>query len=152
MGLSSSVSSWLVGIPSVPAAAPAWPLVALDAFHPVADNTPCVTAGVLPPTAADLPPDAHVLKDTLSGVAPVLDDTPHPAVGVLLGVASVLDDTPHPAAGVFLGVASVLDDTPHPAVGIAPVLDDTPRPAAGVLPGVASVLDDLFPGIEQSVS
>ena len=70
MGSSSSVSSWAVGVPSVPAAAPAWPLVALDAFPPVADHTP------------------PVLDNTL----PLLDHTLCLAAGVLPGVTSVLDD------------------------------------------------------------
>ena len=79
MGSSSSVSPWSVGLPSVPAADPAWPLVALDAFLPVANDTPRPAAGVLPPAAADLPPVAPFLDDTLPGVAPVRDDTPSPA-------------------------------------------------------------------------
>ena len=65
MGSSSSVSPWSVGVPSVPAAAPAWPLVALDAMYPVVNNTPRPAAGVLPLAAADLPPVAPVLDDTL---------------------------------------------------------------------------------------
>ena len=77
----------------MPAVASAWPLVALDAFHPVADDTPRPTAGVLPLGAGVLPRVAPVLDDT----PPVLDDT-------LPGVAPVLDDTlssadvPSPAA------------------------------------------------------
>ena len=62
------MSPWSVGVPSVPAAAPTWPLVALDAFHPVADDTP---------------PD---LDDTLPGVAPVLNDTPRSTADIIPGV------------------------------------------------------------------
>ena len=69
---------------------PAWHLVALDAFPPVANDTPRLAAGVLPPGAADLPHVAPVLNNTLSGVDPVLDD-------ILPGIAPVLDDTPSPA-------------------------------------------------------
>ena len=54
-------------------------LVAFDAFHAVSENTPRPAAGVLPPTAADLPPVIPVLDDTVPGVTPVLDDTPSPA-------------------------------------------------------------------------
>ena len=74
----------------MPAAAPAWLLAALDAFHPVADDSPRPAAGVLRPTAGVLPPLAPVSDDTLHGVVPVLSDT-------LPGVGPVLDDTHSPA-------------------------------------------------------
>ena len=86
MGSSSSASLWSVGVPSVPAATPAWPSVAFGALHPVADSAPCPAAGVLP------------------GVAPVLDNTPRPAAGVLPPVGPVLDDTLPPAADVLPGI------------------------------------------------
>ena len=83
MGSSSNVSSWSLSIPSVPLAAayaaPAWLLVALDAFPPVADDTSRPAADVLPPAAADLPQVAPVLNDILPGVTPVLNETPSPA-------------------------------------------------------------------------
>ena len=71
------------------AADPVWPLVVLDALHPVADDTPRPAAGVLPSAAADLPHGAPVLDNALPGIAPILDDT-------LPGIAPVLDDTPSP--------------------------------------------------------
>ena len=85
MGSSSSVSPWSIGVLSLPAAAPAWPLVALDAFHSVADDTHVLD---------DTPP---VLDNTLPGVAPVLDDT-------LPGVPPVFNDALRPAADLFPGV------------------------------------------------
>ena len=98
LGSSSSVSPWLVRVPSVPTAAPAWPLVAPEASHPVADNTPCPHVGVL------------------SGVTPVLDYTPRPAACVLPGVAPVLDNTPP----VFDDNPPVLDNTPPPTADVLP--------------------------------
>ena len=112
------MSPWSIGVPLVPAADPAYPLVAVDAFHPVADDNPCPAAGVLPPATADLPPVAPVLDNILPGVTPVLDDT-------LPGVAPVLDDTLHPAAGVLRGVASALDDTPSPADDLPPTAEQS---------------------------
>ena len=88
MGSFSNVSTWSVGIPSVPLAAayaaPAWSLFALDAFHPVADDTPSVLNDTLP-----------VLTNTLFGVTPVLDDTARPAAGALPPVDPILDDHLH---------------------------------------------------------
>ena len=81
-------------------AAPAWPLVALDALRPVADDTPPPADGVLPgvaPVLDDISPRA-------AAVAPVLSDTPPPAAGVLPGVAPVLDDTSSSTAGVLPGI------------------------------------------------
>ena len=109
----------MVGVSLVTAAAPALPKVALDVFHPAADDTPRLAAGILLGVAT-------VLNDT----PPVLDDTLHPAAGIFLGVAPVLDDTPpvlsdtlRSAAGVLVGVASVLDDTPSPADILPPAVE-----------------------------
>ena len=92
MESSSNVSPSSVYVPSVPAADPAWPLVVLDALHPVVDDTPLVldntllaldgtlpgivlpAAGALPPAAGALPPAAGGRDDHLPLVTPVLDD------------------------------------------------------------------------------
>ena len=62
-------------VPSVPAAAPARPLVALDALHPVANDTSRPAAGVFLGVAPFLP-----------GITPVLNDTLPPTADVLPGV------------------------------------------------------------------
>ena len=82
----------------MPAAAPEWPLVALDAFHPVADDTPRPAAGIVPLTAGVLLPTAGVLP----GIAPVLDYT-FPLID------PVLDDNLLALDGTFPPVAGVLD-------------------------------------------
>ena len=73
----------------MPAADPAWPLVVLDALHPVANNTPLVFYVTLLALNGTLPPVAGVLDDHL----PLVTDVLPPAADVLPGVTPVLDDT-----------------------------------------------------------
>ena len=76
---------------------PVWPLVALGALHPAADNTSHSAANVLSPTADVLPgvtpvlDNTHiVLDDTLPGVIPVLDHTLPLVAGALPLIAGAL--------------------------------------------------------------
>ena len=76
----------MVGLRSLSAAAaPELPLIAHDAFHPVANDTPRPVAGVLPGIAP-------VLDDTLPLIDPVLDAILLALNGTLPHVAGVLDD------------------------------------------------------------
>ena len=79
MGSSSNVSPWSVAVPSLYLAAAyaalALPLVALDAFHHVADDTALDSNGTLlaldgtpRPTAGTLPAVDSILDDHLSGI------------------------------------------------------------------------------------
>ena len=115
MGSSSSVSSRSVDVPLVPAAALAWPLVALDAFRTVADETPSPAAGVL------------------FGVAPVLNDTHSPNAGVLPLAAAILPPVAPVHDDTLPGIALVIDDTLH---CVAPVHDDTLHPGAGAVSSI----------------
>ena len=111
MGSSSNASPRSVCVPSVPLAAayaaPAWPLVAVDAFRPVADDTPLASDGTLL---------------ALEGILLALNSTLLPAAGALPLVA----DAPLLALdGPLLPAASTL-----PLVAEAPSSADDLPPAA----------------------
>ena len=107
MGSSSNASPWWVGVPSVPLsavyAAPAWPLVALDAIHPVADDTPLVSDGTL------LALDGTLLA--LDGTLLALDGTLLSAVGALPLIAAVL-----PLVADFVPLVDPVLDVHRPGV------------------------------------